>query len=71
MNHIFQVQIQQTGGELQIKNCLFVNIDMIIIFHQQDELARYRGLVNQLQREKKELLSGGNYPAAIRKPNSV
>merc|ERR1712233_143876 len=44
----------------------------------QDEVARYRLLVNQLEREnkqlhreKKELLTAASYPAAIRKPNSV
>ena len=37
----------------------------------QEEVARYKALVNQLQREKKELLTTSTYPAAIRRPNSV
>ena len=37
----------------------------------QEEIARYKALVNQLQREKEELLTLSTYPAAIRRPNSV
>merc|ERR1712107_231384 len=37
----------------------------------QEEVARYKALVNQLEREKKELLTTSTYPAAIRIPNSV
>ena len=48
-----------------------LEIDLIILYEHdlpQEELARYRVLVNQLEREKKE---SSSYPAAIRKPNSV
>ena len=57
----FFVKINQREDELKIKNFPFV----------QDEVARYKALVNQLQREKKELLTATSYPAAIRKTNSL
>ena len=57
----------QPKAELKIRN----KYDHIVSRPPQEELARYRVLVNQLEREKKELLTAASYPVAIRKPNAL